>query len=207
MKMLVLLLAIVLAVGCRTAQSKVVELAPMVPDVSAPVPPVVTVHADTDFSDVDKKAIADACHIWSVQTDRLTKITVVYDLDFNDMASVQSVAKDVYIVSLESWMPAVRAMDGDGIVLGWMGPAGGIHNPWGIKPHGAFVADRLNSKNRLQVFVHEFGHLLGIPHLPNIQATMFPNIIVGRKACLHKPDLDAFCSVNECGTHTMYPCE
>lgn len=206
-----LIVLLALLVGCgKPAIAPIRTLEPLVPDISEPVRPVVTIHADTEFSDDDKAAIAGACRIWNYQTNGIVNITVVYDLDFNDMTALQAhmTNGDNYIVSLESWMPSVVAMDGeDAKVLGWMGPAGGIHNPWGLPVHGAFVADRLNDKNRLQVFVHEFGHLLGLSHLPEVQATMYPHIVNGRKACLHKPDLEAFCRVNECGTHTMYPCE
>lgn len=206
--------SLVLALGCisckATSPSVKTLLASEVPDASEPMRAHAELHMDADFNDFERSVIADAVKIWKIQTGGLADISVVYDLDFNSILNIQEhTEKDHHtVVKLEAWMPQVQAMDGDGKVLGWMGPTGGIHNPWHKPIHGAFVPERWTDREySLQVVIHEFGHVLGVPHSPAVQGIMYPHIVSGRKACLKTSDLAAFCQVNTCGTAKMVPCE
>lgn len=199
-------------INCKSVPSPTVKtlLESMVPDVSEPEKASVVLHFDTSFNESERSVIADAAKIWKVQTGGLADIKTVYDVDFESLVGLQEHVErgENIIVKLEAWMPQVQAMDESGKALGWMGPSGGIHNPWKKPIHGAFVPERWVDRDySLQVVVHEFGHVLGLPHAAPIQGIMYPSVIVGRKACLKTSDLAAFCQVNSCGTVRMVPCE
>ncbi len=183
----------------------------MVTGADVVVKPVAVIHADSAFSIPERNAIDDSAKVWNLQTGGLAKITIVYDLDFDSLTSIQEHISDKHhlMARMESWMSSVQDVDTYGAkVLGWVSPSGGIHNPWKKPIFVAFVMDRmLDRAYTMQVMVHEFGHVLGLPHLASPQALMYPSIIVGRSACLKKPDLAAFCEVAECGTVQMVPCE
>ena len=168
---------------------------------------------DVDFTADERADAQDAANIWRAQTSGLADINLVYDADFNDLTTMGLLmdADANIVVRRTSDMVTVLKADEEadcfGCVLGWMN-AGGIHGPTHKAIHGAFVVDRITAPGiQIQVMIHEFGHVLGVPHVGAIQGLMYPAVIPGRTACLKKPDLVAFCGVNECGIHKMYPCE
>jgi hypothetical protein len=57
-----------------------------------------------------------------------------------------------------------------------------------------------------QVALHEFGHVLGLPHGGGI---MERYSFKAPQLCLKKADTDAFCKVNAraCGKLPMFPCD
>lgn len=199
---------LLLIVGC----TKPMTVTTLVPGAQEPLAPSVTLHMDTDFTTSERASAQEAVDLWRNQTSGLANITLVYDLDFNSLSNLQEhVAEGHHLVaSMESWMSVVQSEDEsnhcDGCVLGWMN-AGGVHGVGHRPIHGAFVLDRIPADMLTAIMVHEFGHVLGVPHVGAIQGVMYPAAIRGRTACLKKPDLVAFCSVNECGNRKMYPCE
>lgn len=188
------------------------ELGPLVPDAEQPKAASVVLHADKDFTVAEREVMYSAAAIWSRQTSGVADIQLVFDVDFESLMGLQEHVKNGHnlVLRAESWMDMVIREDasvGHGVVLGWM-TAGGIHNPGRLPVTGVFVEDRLEDRNvALQTVIHEFGHVLGLPHVPSVQSIMYPGIIRSRKACLKRPDLAAFCQVNDCGTSKMLPCE
>ncbi len=178
-------------------------------------PATVTVHADTDFTQEERADMLLAANIWRWQTSGLADINVVFDLDFSSIQSLGELlaSDEVLVVRAEEGSSSVLAADAssncEGCVLGWM-TSGGIHAPKLLHPiQGAFIVSRMNQVEgrQLKVMLHEFGHLLGLPHSPSVQGIMYPASITDTTNCLKKSDLALFCTVNECSGALLYPCE
>jgi len=188
------------------------SLGALVPDVEDLKPAAVTLHLDVDFTPVEREAMTAAASIWFRQTSGLAAITLTWDLDFDDMSGLRyhEMLGHNTVVRLTSDLETTAAVDKESgcnsCVLGFM-TAGGIHS--GKPIHGAFIVDRLITPNRmLQVFLHEFGHVLGLSHRPERHAIMFASIVDGKTPCLKRPDLVGFCDVNDCyPTSPMLACE
>ncbi len=204
MKRLLVLLFVFLAACARPQIGEIAHGA------TPPLAPVLTFHMDTDFTPQERADASEAATLWNKQTGGVARLTLVFDLDFNSLNSIESLKDSNVIVRAESGMNLVTQADESsgcsGCVLGWM-TSGGIHNVTHDPVRGVFVADRLDDASRLQVMLHEFGHALGLPHIGSRQAIMYPSLQPGKSSCLKKPDLVAFCEVNECGSAQMVPCE
>lgn len=199
----------VLVAGCT---AELPDVPAMISGQRIPAVPSVTLHADTAFTPTERGLITTASALWSVQTSGLAKIQVVYDLDFDSVSSITEHATNGHnmMKRMTSDMPEVQGEDEPNAkLLGEVMPSGGVHNPWHLPLRVIFVADRLEGDPQfyLQVILHEFGHVLGLPHSPVISAIMYPSAIREKTACLKVNDLASFCNVNVCGTHRMIPCE
>lgn len=188
-----------------------------VPDVSsvlkgehAPSDPVAVLHADTAFTVAERACIDRAAVIWGLQTSGQAYIRIEYDLDFDSVHSiVEHITKGSHMMKrmTEDMDEVIAEDEGARKVLGWVTPSGGVHNPWRVPMKVAFVVDRMpDAEYFTQVVLHEFGHVLGLPHVAAINAIMFPAAIKGKTTCLKAPDLHEFCNVNIC-TRPTFPCE
>lgn len=214
-----LLMLAVLVGGCTTESSPVHsdELVAEVAYFRAPGPPVATLHADTSFTAAERVDLDAAAALWGVQTSGLAVIRIVYDLDFLSVTGLKAHVDAGHhtIRRMQEWMPLVKAMDDgdDGATLAQVVPAGGIRNPWRKPISVYFVMDRMGGEqypergNFRQTALHEFGHVLGVPHQEARYAIMYKHTIAAEQVCLKKPDLAGFCATTECGTYKTYPCD
>ncbi len=200
---LIFLFSLLMAAGCSLRTGHLP---------SGEVPPYAVLHMDVDFTPAERSDQAWAAKMWNKQTNGQATIELVYDFDTQSVLGL--VEHDMlghnYVIRLESDM--VVAQSHPETNLAWM-TSGGIYNPWGVPVSGAFVVDRMakadvpSANVEKKTYLHEFGHVLGLPHEPDVQAIMFPSINHGTTACLKKADLDLFCHVNLCDSRPTYPCE
>ncbi len=205
-KLFALFLCLLALSACVTR----VSIGEIVPGASGTTDPSVTIHADTAFTASERTSIQEAADLWRRQTDGVAIIVVAYDLDQDNVTDHLNAKHDV-MVRLDSDMDAVIEFDATtypGKLLGFVTPTGGIHNPWKSPLTVGFVADRLEDPDYMRLVVlHEFGHVLGLPHSSSINAVMYPSAIKAMTVCLKRQDLASFCSINDCAQHRMVPCE
>ena len=175
----------------------------------------VVFHGDVDFTTQEREAIWLSAEMWSIQTSGLAQIRVVFDAELESPEWTKAHANDNLLGRFTSDMRIVRKHDEDpknqgGRLMGQVSPAGGIHNPWKAPLRMFLVMDTIDDNGPealVSTTIHEFGHVLGVPHVQAVQAVMYPVNITHKHQCLKQPDLTAFCGVNDCGTKKMHPCE
>lgn len=190
-------------------------------DVKAPnkpaIPADVVMHGDVDFDADERSAIQEAAEIWRKQTNGLARIRIQWDLDFNNDESLELHRDKSKLVKANSEMESVKEGDcvaakgmglpciGIPILLAWVQPGGGIHNYDDVNPDMVVIADRMPSTKFLtQVVLHEFGHILGVPHINDKKAIMYP--ISSPKegpVCLTEKDIAGYCMANGCGSEPI----
>lgn len=190
-----------------------------------PAEPTLTIHADVRYTDGERAVLQDSADIWSYQTDGLATVKLVFDFDPEDPASVKANEDNNTSTRLAEGSKVLQDIDCEAseenglppgvcvpLVLAFVSPSGGIHNPSGAPVQLNWATERCYSYSQLDhgkclsVVLHEMGHVFGIPHLRSPQAAMFP-VQNSVKTCLRQPDLAEFCAINVCGDHVMKPCE
>lgn len=143
---------------------------------------------------------------WRTATDGAACLSVVWDLDFESVASIQAHENDNVILRIASEVSIVQALDeqADGSVLGFVFPPGGIKTH---KPVRLFlVHDRLLGRMG-EVSMHELGHTMGMQHTRDPWSVMFFASTPDSPKCLTRPDMAEFCRVNDCTGHSVKVCE
>ncbi len=187
------------------------------------VPAHVIMHGDKDFTEAERAGLLEAAKIWRAQSGGLAQITIVFDLDFNDDVILELLKDESKIIRGDSTMDAVKEEDcaiaqSVGLpcdfpvgpkVLAWVVPGGGIHNYYDVQPSMMVVIDRMpDHKFLVQVITHELGHILGVPHINDTKAIMYPSASPKEgPVCLTEKDLAGYCMANGCANTEMYPCD
>lgn len=213
-KYLFLLLCFVLGCGGCGVQVPPPAPEPMTPDPGPGTKVTVVLHVDTGCPGPDIAAMYKAADIWRSQTGQLADIRFVRDLDYESVIGLyqHTYNGDNMLTCVTSDSDQVKTMDGGqepgAFTLGWVLPARGIKAPGGGPVHVSMVSDRLRGERyRTAVYLHEFGHVLGLKHIDAFDTIMWHSTYDGKTTCLKKRDLEQFCDVHECGTTQTFPCE
>lgn len=200
--------------ACAEPPMSTVPSGPMSPDPEPGRPVELVVHADTSCSRQDVKAMHEAADTWKAQSGLLANIRIVHDLDYSSVIGLygHTYNGDTLLTCVPEDSPEVKFHDGDGkapsVTLGWVYPPRGMKSPGKEPVHISMVSDRLRGNSfRKSVYLHEFGHALGLAHIESFDTVMWPSTYDGKTTCLKKPDLDQFCEVHDCGTTQTFPCE
>lgn len=154
--MRVWLIFLLLTVGCTTVKPLQLHF----PDRD------LVIHADTEFSDMERSEIHEATNTLLEQTG--IRLEVNYDLDFRKIEQLSRVAGQPLLVRLTSKSDITREIDTHfrGVVYGWT-----ITKP-SVTVYVA--ADRLIvGKFATHVFLHEFLHVLGCDHTNDPDSVLY----------------------------------
>ncbi len=171
-------------------------------------------HVDTSYGPLERQCIVDSAEQWRSQTRGLADVELEFDYDTHKPLEVARRRLSNRIVRWSSQSPVVVEIEKEltedqedpYILLGQVNGKG-IRDPWHNPIEMRLVADRLQDPHTCRLTaIHEFGHVFGIPHLPNKTDIMYPSVSYSRSACLKAEDLLAFCFYNDCANVDMKPC-
>jgi hypothetical protein len=173
-----LLFAAVLGSFCCAPRHSAITPDPSTPERTEPVEVrmwkefEITLHVDTDMSELDRTHAEEASRKWRVISSGHIRINLEYDLDFGSTSGLlaHEMARHSLVVLVQSTSPVVRQLDAQ---LG--GPKKTVLAATTIEQDRVrvfLITDRIEAPKRLSVLTHEFGHVAGFPDLPNYGSIM-----------------------------------
>lgn len=151
------------------------DAAPKKPDVTVVHKEVdMTLHADTDFTPMQRAAIEEAAAKWKEFSNGRVRLTIKFDLDFNSVSNLRAhkAAHDTVMISTPEDTELVEQVDAQANegrpvqtmhVLAFTFPPGR-----GVDPAIFVVVSRINPKAFRAIIQHELGHMIGLPDLPSV---------------------------------------
>lgn len=140
-----------------------------------------TLHVDSALPTVLRDELDGAAREWVTVSDGNVRIRLAYDLDLDSVEDIQAhdAAKHPMVIGLLSEMPVVASIDkhfgGAGV---W--PLGVTVRSPTAPTIVFFILDRIPLTKFRAVAMHEFGHVIGLPDLPEFGHVMSGADITGQ---------------------------
>lgn len=198
-------LATVLFLGCCTRANQ--PATPLPPETFAPETVTLTVHIDKSMTQEQKDSVRSAIQEWQIAVRSIVTSNIVEDWSNEEEMIGPTIendemicTRDVYVAGLKNSHSLVQIIDEKvdtktGQVLGY------TNSKCGSKWIALFV-DRSEKQKFRTVMLHEFGHLIGMQHLPIVGTIMYPSVDKGTN-CITQIDLAQFCSMWKCRPEQM----
>jgi hypothetical protein len=155
-------------------------------------------HADIDFTSLERALIDQAVKDLLWQTAGYLVIDLEYDLNFTDADVLR---REALLVRIPSWSPLTMRVDEAHRTQVY----GFKHTD---KPHCFIVADRLDTPELWRhVVMHELLHAAGLKDLPTTPADIMAKARTPKvPLCMSRADANEFCRVNKCQAERLNTC-
>lgn len=164
---------------------------------------VVTMHADSSFTQEDRQNIDFAAKEWSRESKGLVAFNIIYDLE---PGQEEERAKNKEHILLRLTSKEASDAEVPDEVLGWVSPPGGS-----VASNSAvmvLVVDRaVSSKHAKAIIMHELGHMVGMSHTMPKNSMLYPVSFPDKEPCLTHADESEYCRVNYCGSVHFEVCK
>ncbi len=164
------------------------------------------IHADTSFTPRERGLIMTAVETMRDQTLDFVEITMLFDLDFDSMDSLNSNKNSNTLVRLLS-------VDAKGVEKNALGYCTTNFDDLDLDrvARAALIYDRLPSdKVWIHVAMHEMLHMIRLQHIDTSQTIMYATTpIVGNDivTCMTPQDMQELCFTHGCDVKIMKPCK
>jgi predicted Zn-dependent protease len=198
-------LATVLFFGCCTHANTPQKALP--PEQLAPETVYLTIHIDKSMTQEQKISVRAAIAEWETAVHSIVSSTVLEDWSNEEEMAGPTIEGDqmictrqVYIAGLKNTHSLTQIIDEKvntktGQVLGYTNSK--CASKWIV-----LFVDRSEKEKFKTVMLHEFGHLIGMQHLPIVGTIMYPSVDLGTN-CITPIDLAQFCSMWKCNPENM----
>jgi hypothetical protein len=158
---------------------------------------------DADFNDYEKALIVEAAEMWQEATNNTVEFTFLYSYnpEFRFEHDDDTIVYPIVMKHLSEDDGFTQLMD---MLVG--GQIIGYYKKNEAIPIIYLVETRISSPDEYELTVaHEIAHSVGIGHLRQKGALMYPNI-TEIEGCITRYDVEAFCKIYGCDIDDMNYC-
>jgi len=172
-------------------------------------------HGDVEFTPAQRAIVAKAISALEYQTAGMYRLSVIYDLNYNDINSLTALRDEALIVYMQSDYQVIQYLDNEkGAHILGLTLQNGMTGE-GKNPQVYLVVDRLEDPARFQhVVMHELLHAAGLDDLGPPGSVMSGATchyagdlrLCENVVCMTPSDAAEFCRVNRCQVGELNGC-